>query len=158
MVFTGPIDEFFDFRHGKLPYRSLEFEHRTLDQERVQPVAVINHPNEHAYTRVTEFKHLTGQVHPRSSIVYEYPRAEGDPYYPVPRPDNQLLYKRYEALAAAVPNVHFVGRLATYRYYNMDQVVAQALTLCEKLLQRPRPVPARPRAARAGSLDVTASS
>jgi UDP-galactopyranose mutase len=91
MVFTGPIDEFFDFRFGKLPYRSLEFEHRTLDQELVQPVAVINHPNEHAYTRVTEFKHLTGQVHPRTSIVYEYPRAEGDPYYPVPRPDNQLL-------------------------------------------------------------------
>jgi UDP-galactopyranose mutase len=158
MVFTGPIDEFFDFRFGKLPYRSLEFEHRTLDQELVQPVAVINHPNEHAYTRVTEFKHLTGQVHPRTSIVYEYPRAEGDPYYPVPRPDNQLLYKRYEALAAAVPNVHFVGRLATYRYYNMDQVVAQALTLCEKLLQRPRPSSQLPRAARAGSLDVTATS
>jgi UDP-galactopyranose mutase len=158
MVFTGPIDEFFDFRFGKLPYRSLEFEHKTLDQERVQPVAVINHPNEHAYTRVTEFKHLTGQVHPRTSIVYEYPRAEGDPYYPVPRPDNQLLYKRYEALAAAVPNVHFVGRLATYRYYNMDQVVAQALTLCEKLLQRPRPSSQRPRAARSGTLDVTATS
>jgi UDP-galactopyranose mutase len=158
MVFTGPIDEFFDFRFGKLPYRSLEFEHRTLDQELVQPVAVINHPNEHAYTRVTEFKHLTGQVHPRTSIVYEYPRAEGDPYYPVPRPDNQLLYKRYEALAAAVPNVHFVGRLATYRYYNMDQVVAQALTLCEKLLQRPRPSSQLPRTARAGSLDVTATS
>jgi UDP-galactopyranose mutase len=140
MVYTGPIDEFFGFRYGKLAYRSLEFEHRTVDQERVQPVAVINYPNDHAYTRVTEFKHLTGQVHPRSSIVYEFPRAEGDPYYPVPRPENAALYRRYEALAADTPNVHFVGRLATYRYYNMDQVVAQALTLCEKLVQRPRPM------------------
>jgi UDP-galactopyranose mutase len=140
MIYTGPIDEFFGFRYGKLAYRSLEFEHRTLDRERFQPVAVVNYPNEYAYTRVTEFKHLTGQVHPRTSIVYEFPRAEGDPYYPVPRPENAELYRRYEALAAETPNVHFVGRLATYRYYNMDQVVAQALTLAEKLLARPRPL------------------
>jgi len=152
MIYTGPIDEFFDMRFGKLAYRSLEFEHRTLDQERLQPVAVINHPNEHAYTRVTEFKHLTGQVHPRTSIVYEYPRATGDPYYPVPRPENAALYRRYEALAAQLPHVHFVGRLATYRYYNMDQVVAQALTLCDKLAARPRPPTAgRP----SGSLEAT---
>jgi UDP-galactopyranose mutase len=151
MIYTGPIDEFFDFRFGKLAYRSLEFEHRTLDQERFQPVAVVNYPNEHAYTRVTEFKHLTGQVHPRTSVVYEFPRAEGDPYYPVPRPENQALYRRYEALAAQLPHVHFVGRLATYRYYNMDQVVAQALTLADKLAARPRPsIAARP----SGSLEA----
>jgi UDP-galactopyranose mutase len=132
-VYTGPVDEFFDCRFGKLPYRSLEFRHETLDHEHHQPVAVVNHPNEHAYTRVTEFKHLTGQVHPRTSIVYEYPRAEGDPYYPIPRPENAALYRKYRSLAEATAGVHFVGRLATYRYYNMDQVVAQALTLYAKL-------------------------
>jgi UDP-galactopyranose mutase len=133
MIFTGPVDEYFDYRFGPLPYRSLEFRHRTLDRERFQPVAVVNHPNEHDYTRVTEFKHLTGQSHPRTSVVYEYPQAAGDPYYPIPRPENAELYKRYQALADVTPRVHFVGRLATYRYYNMDQVVAQALTLYGRL-------------------------
>jgi UDP-galactopyranose mutase len=133
LVYTGPVDEFFDYRFGKLPYRSLEFRHETLDFPKHQPVAVINYPNDHAYTRVTEFKHLTGQVHSKTSIVYEYPCDGGDPYYPVPRPENAALYKRYEALSAAMPRVHFTGRLATYKYYNMDQVVAQALALCTKL-------------------------
>jgi UDP-galactopyranose mutase len=133
MVYTGPVDAFFEFRYGKLPYRSLEFRHETLAEERHQPVAVVNYPNEHAYTRVTEFKHLTGQSHPRTSIVYEYPRAEGDPYYPIPRAENAEMYKKYQALAEKTPDVHFVGRLATYRYYNMDQVVAQALTLYARL-------------------------
>ena len=128
LVYTGPVDEFFDFRFGKLPYRSLEFEHRTLDQEWLQSVAVVNYPDEAVpHTRVTEYKHLTGQQSPQTSVTYEYPRAEGDPYYPIPRPENQALYKRYEALAADTPEVLFVGRLATYRYYNMDQVVGQAL-------------------------------
>jgi len=94
---------------------------------------VINYPNDHDYTRVTEFKYLTGQQHSKTSIVYEYPMATGDPYYPIPRPENAALYKKYEALAASTQGVHFVGRLATYKYYNMDQVVAQALTLCGKL-------------------------
>jgi len=133
MVYTGPVDEFFDFRFGKLPYRSLEFKHATIDREVFQPAPVVNYPNEHAYTRITEFKYLTGQKHSQTAVVYEFPRAEGDPYYPVPRPENAALYKRYQALAEATPNVHFVGRLATYRYYNMDQVVAQALTLVGKL-------------------------
>jgi len=128
LVYTGPVDEFFDFRFGKLPYRSLAFEHRTLDQEWLQPVAVVNYPEETVpHTRVTEYKHLTGQQAPRTSVTYEYPQAEGDPYYPIPRAENQALYKRYEALAADRPDVLFVGRLATYRYYNMDQVVGQAL-------------------------------
>ncbi|MFM8319376.1 MAG: UDP-galactopyranose mutase [Chloroflexota bacterium] len=129
LIFTGPVDEYFDYCYGKLPYRSLDFRFETLDLPQAQPVAVINHPNAHAYTRVTEFKHLTGQQHARTTLVYEYPCSSGDPYYPVPTPANADLYKRYKALADAAEGVHFVGRLATYRYYNMDQVTAQALTL-----------------------------
>jgi UDP-galactopyranose mutase len=138
MVYTGPIDEFFDYRFGKLPYRSLEFRHETIDKRVYQRAPVINYPNEHAYTRVTEFKYLTGQEHAKTSIVYEFPRAEGDPYYPVPRPENAALYKRYQALAESTPDVHFVGRLATYKYYNMDQIVAQALTVVAKMQGTPR--------------------
>ena len=143
IVYTGPVDEYFGFRFGKLPYRSLRFEHRTLEQERFQPVAVVNYPDPQVpYTRITEYKHLTGQHrHGRTSITYEYPSAEGDPYYPIPRPENQALYKQYEALADANPNVTFVGRLATYRYYNMDQVVGQALAAFRKL-DRKRSAPA----------------
>jgi UDP-galactopyranose mutase len=133
MIYTGPIDEYFGFCFGRLPYRSLHFEHRTLECTTHQRVGTVNYPNEHAYTRVTEFKYLTGQEHPRTSIVYEYPRAEGDPYYPIPREENNELYRKYQARAAAEKRVHFVGRLATYKYYNMDQVVAQALTLHRKL-------------------------
>jgi UDP-galactopyranose mutase len=138
VIYTGPIDEFFDYRFGRLPYRSLHFEFETLHQPQFQPVGTVNYPNEYAYTRITEFKHLTGQEHPKTAVVYEYPQAEGDPYYPIPRPENTELYKRYEALAAETPGVHFVGRLATYRYYNMDQVVAQALTLFKKIASRKR--------------------
>ncbi len=133
LIYTGPIDEYFDYRYGKLPYRSLQFKHQTLNQSVFQPQAVINYPNEHLYTRITEFKYLTGQEHPKTSIVYEYPRAEGDPYYPIPRPENEVTYKKYKALAEQTPGVHFVGRLATYKYYNMDQVTAQALSLFKKL-------------------------
>ncbi len=137
IVFTGPIDEYFDFRFGKLPYRSLEFVHETHDVAQFQPVAVVNYPDEAVpHTRITEYKHLTGQVHAKTSITYEIPSAEGDPYYPIPRPENQALFKRYEALADAEPGVTFVGRLATYRYYNMDQVVGQALATYRKLFAR----------------------
>jgi UDP-galactopyranose mutase len=133
LVYTGPIDEFFDHRFGVLPYRSLDFKFETVNHPVHQPAPVVNYPNEYAYTRVTEFKYLTGQEHPKSTIVYEFPKDGGDPYYPVPRPENHELYRKYEALAQATPNVHFVGRLATYKYYNMDQVIAQALTLCAKI-------------------------
>jgi UDP-galactopyranose mutase len=137
LVFTGPIDEYFDHRYGKLPYRSLRFEHRHLPVEQHQQVAVVNYPEEAVpYTRVTEYKHLTGQVAPVTSVTYEYPAAEGDPYYPIPRAENQALFKRYEALALAEPDVLFVGRLATYRYYNMDQVVGQALATYRKFKLR----------------------
>jgi UDP-galactopyranose mutase len=133
MVYSGPIDAFFDYRYGKLPYRSLEFAFETREVEWAQPVAVVNYPNDYLYTRVTEFKHLTGQAHPKTTLVYEYPRDEGDPYYPVPKPENAELYKRYKALADATAGVHFVGRLATYKYYNMDQVVAQALAVFNRI-------------------------
>ncbi|URD47910.1 UDP-galactopyranose mutase [Chroococcidiopsis sp. CCNUC1] len=135
MIYTGPIDLFFNYRYGKLPYRSLEFKHETINTPVHQPVAVVNYPNEHLYTRVTEFKYLTGQEHLKTGIVYEFPRAQGDPYYPVPRPENTELYKKYKALADATPEVHFVGRLATYKYYNMDQVVAQALMVYKKIVE-----------------------
>ena len=137
MIYSGPVDAFFDYRYGKLPYRSLEFVHETYDTPVYQPAPVVNYPNDNAYTRVTEFKYLTGQEHAKTSIVYEYPRAEGDPYYPVPRPENAEIYKQYKALADKTKDVHFVGRLATYKYYNMDQVVAQALALYRKVLVAP---------------------
>jgi UDP-galactopyranose mutase len=133
LIFTGPVDEFFDWQYGKLPYRSLRFEHRTVDQEQFQPVAVVNYPQTEDFTRITEYKHLTGQTAPKTSLTYEYPTDVGDPYYPVPRPENEALYKRYEALAAARNDVWFVGRLATYRYYNMDQVVGQALATFKRI-------------------------
>ncbi|CAO4164306.1 UDP-galactopyranose mutase [Methylorubrum extorquens] len=147
LIYTGAIDEYFDFRFGRLPYRSLRFVHATLDTNRHQPVAVVNYPQSEAYTRITEYKHLTGQEHPRTSLTYEYPSAEGDPYYPVPRPENQALFKRYERLAQAQPDVWFVGRLATYRYYNMDQIVGQALATYRRIntqLGRPSASPQQP--------------
>lgn len=134
MIYTGPVDAFFDYRYGKLPYRSLEFKHETHDTEQFQPAPVVNYPNEQLYTRITEFKYLTGQEHKKTSVVYEFPQAEGDPYYPIPRPENADLYAKYKALADARTDVHFVGRLATYKYYNMDQIVAQALTVYGKIV------------------------
>ena len=139
LIYTGPIDEFFDYRHGKLPYRSLRFRHETLDNEWHQPVAVVNYPNDFDYTRVTEFKHLTGQTNSRTSVVYEFPQNSGDPYYPVPQPANAEIYANYRQLAEQCRNIHFVGRLATYRYYNMDQVIGQALMTYRKLIQEDFP-------------------
>ncbi|MEO5734065.1 MAG: UDP-galactopyranose mutase [Rubrivivax sp.] len=133
MIYSGPIDAFFNHMHGKLPYRSLDFEHVTLAQEQFQPVGTVNYPNDYAYTRVTEFKHITGQRHAATSLVYEYPRADGEPYYPVPQAANAALYRRYADDAEGIANVSFVGRLANYQYYNMDQVVGQALALFAKL-------------------------
>jgi UDP-galactopyranose mutase len=138
MIYTGPVDAFFDERFGKLPYRSLRFGFETLDTPNYQPVGTVNYPNDYEFTRVTEFKHLTGQEHSRTTIVREYPCDEGDPYYPVPNAENAERYKRYQALAESTPGVHFAGRLATYKYYNMDQVVAQALALHRRLQARHR--------------------
>jgi UDP-galactopyranose mutase len=133
LIFTGPIDEYFGYCYGKLPYRSLSFKHVTLDKRWHQSVAVVNYPQTNDYTRVTEYKHLTGQQHAQTSLTYEYPSDKGDPYYPIPRPENAELFKRYESLALATKGVWFVGRLATYRYYNMDQVVGQALATFRRI-------------------------
>jgi UDP-galactopyranose mutase len=138
LVYTGPIDGFFEYRFGALPYRSLEFELRnepTPEGGYFLPGAVVNEPSEDVpYTRRAEFRRITGQErHTSSTIAVEYPRTEGDPYYPIPRDDTRALYKRYAALAEGLPNVTFVGRLARYQYLNMDQVVGQALSAFEKL-------------------------
>ncbi|SMC87743.1 UDP-galactopyranose mutase [Pedobacter africanus] len=133
LIFTGPIDEYFEYQFGRLPYRSIEFKFETLDQENFQPTGTVNYPNDYGFTRITEFKHLSGQQHKKTSIVYEFPKAEGDPYYPIPKPDNTALYEKYKKLAMKLEHTYFVGRLATYKYYNMDQVVAQALSTFKKI-------------------------
>lgn len=134
MIYTGPVDEFFNCVYGKLPYRSLEFRFVTYDQPVYQTAPVINYPNDYAYTRATEFKYLSGQEHAKTSVVYEYPKDEGDPYYPIPCPETAEQYNQYKILAERTKGVYFAGRLATYKYYNMDQVVAQALTLSRRVL------------------------
>jgi UDP-galactopyranose mutase len=135
LIFTGPVDEYFDHRFGKLPYRSIEFKFETYDQDRYQETGTVNYPNDYAFTRITEFKYLTGQKHHKTSVVYEHPKADGDPYYPIPNPEYNELYRRYQELTNELEDVYFVGRLATYKYYNMDQVVAQALSTFKKISQ-----------------------
>jgi UDP-galactopyranose mutase len=143
-VYTGPIDAYFDYRYGRLPYRSLDFEHVHLAGcEQYQPVGTVNYPNDHAYTRITEFKHITGQQCSGTSIVREYPKASGEPYYPIPRPENEALFKRYQELANAERHIKFVGRLAQFRYYNMDQVVGAALKAASDLIENSTPDRAR---------------
>lgn len=134
MIYTGPIDYYYDYCYGRLPYRSLEYKFETIEEEFFQKTATVNYPNEHPYTRITEFKHITGQKHPKTSISYEYPIEEGDPCYPVSCPENSELYSKYELLASAEKNVHFAGRLANYNYYNMDEVVTQALGIYKEIV------------------------
>jgi UDP-galactopyranose mutase len=142
VVFTGPVDRYFGRCFGELPYRSLQFElqtHATPGGGLIQPTGSINEPDESVpFTRTTEFRHLTGQTHEFSTAALEYPRSEGDPYYPIPTDETRALYKRYEQLAVSEPGVTFVGRLARYQYLNMDQVTAQALATFEKLAERLR--------------------
>jgi UDP-galactopyranose mutase len=134
-IYTGPIDAYFGHCEGRLPYRGLRFEHVHLPgQRQFQPVGTVNYPGPEPYTRVTEFKHLTGQDHPGTSIVHEHPQSEGDPYYPIPRPENAALHARYRALAQRTPRTSFVGRLAEYKYLNMDQAVGSALATVADLL------------------------
>jgi UDP-galactopyranose mutase len=136
LIFTGPMDEYFEHCFGPLPYRSLRFEPETLNQEFFQPAMQVNYPNDHDFTRIVEIKHATGQQIPVTTIVREYPQdyTRGrEPYYPIPAPDTRALYERYAERAAVEPNVSFVGRLAAYRYYNMDQIVGMALAEFEKL-------------------------
>jgi UDP-galactopyranose mutase len=135
IIFTGCIDEFFEFRLGKLAYRSLRFEHKHVNSSMYQQTGTVNYPApDVGHTRITEFKHLTGQSHPGTSIVYEYPSSNGEPFYPVPDEQNADLFKLYRNLSLEEKNVRFVGRLANYRYYNMDQVVGQALAEFQRIL------------------------
>mgnify|MGYP000482025164 CR=1 FL=1 len=139
MIYTGAVDEYFNCCYGALPYRSLRFEPETLPQETFQPVMQVNYPNDEAFTRIVEIKHATGQKLPVTTIVREYPEDYGpgkEAYYPIPAPDAKALYEKYRELADQEEKVSFVGRLATYRYYNMDQVVGMALTEFEKLKKR----------------------
>lgn len=136
LIYTGHIDYYFDFRLGRLPYRTLNFDFQTIEKEYFQSGAQINFPNQHDYTRITEFKHLTKQKHNMTTIAYEYPEdyvfGKNDPYYPIPNKENLELYEKYKELADREKNVYFVGRLADYKYYNMDQTVGVALQLFEK--------------------------
>jgi UDP-galactopyranose mutase len=135
IVFTGPIDAYFEHCYGKLPYRSLKFDFATYDTERYQAAGCVNEPSEAVpHTRTTEYKYLTGQKHEKTIVSREYPTADGDPYYPIPAPESREQYRKYAALAQRTPGVTFVGRLAEYRYYNMDQAVASALKTAENLL------------------------
>ena len=139
LVYTGPIDAYYDHCFGALPYRSLRWEYETLERDRYQPAMQVNFPNDHEYTRILEPKQVTGPVDgPVTTIVREYPRARGEPFYAVPTPAAQQLYLRYARLAEAERDVTFVGRLATYRNYNMDQVVGMALAAAERLGPRLR--------------------
>lgn len=136
LIYTGPVDEYFDHCFGPLPYRSLRFEPETFQREFFQPAMQVNYPNDEEFTRIVEIKHATGQKIPVTTIVREYPENFGpgkEPYYPVPAPDAKALYERYAQRVAAERGVSFVGRLATYRYYNMDQVIAMALTEFDRL-------------------------
>lgn len=135
-VWTGPIDEFFGYRLGKLPYRSLSFHHHSAPSRALrQPCAVVNYPSlVQPFTRTIEWRHLPNSgPSERTTITTEYPEGEGEPYYPIPAPENEALYKRYRDLADET-DVTFVGRLATYKYLNMDQVVGQALAAARRLL------------------------
>lgn len=134
LIYTGPIDYFFDYKYGKLPYRSLRFEPQTFEQEYFQEVAVVNYPNDYDFTRITEFKHMTLQKHPKTTIFREYPKDEGEPYYPIPMEDAVNIYHKYKKEAQKLKSVYFIGRLAEYKYYNMDQVVKRALEVFEEFI------------------------
>lgn len=136
LIYTGPIDRYFEFKYGKLPYRSIEFKYTFHKMDQYQPVASIKYSNDYKYTRRIEFKYITGQEHPHTVTSVEYPRSSGDPFYPIPAEDAQNLYRKYKAEAEKLDNVRFVGRLATYRYYNMDQVVASALKEFSNLVEQ----------------------
>ncbi len=136
LFYTGPIDQFFDFQFSlkeKLEYRSIRFVHETLDMPYFQENSVINYPNEEKFTRIVEYKHITRQKHPKTTIVKEYTTDEGEPYYPVPNPRNQAIYDQYKHAADKLTNIYFVGRLANYKYFNMDQAFRNALDLFTRL-------------------------
>lgn len=134
LIFTGPVDEYFHHELGKLPYRSLRFEFETVDRDSYQDYATVNYPNSYDFTRISEFKKLTGQSCRYSTVVREYPMAEGEPYYPIPAREGKELYQKYKDLAEKTQDVIFLGRLGRYSYMNMDKVVLEALNLSDGLV------------------------
>jgi len=139
LIFTGAIDDYFEHCYGELPYRSLDFKFLHTNQDTIQSVGTVNYPNEYDFTRITEFKHLTGQHVYGSTFIEEYPQAyvRGDniPYYPIPKDENKILAQKYSAKAENLKGkVLFAGRLADYQYYNMDQAVGCALSLFQKIM------------------------
>lgn len=140
MIYTGPADAFFDYIHGELPYRGLRFDFIHQDQDVSQEVAQINYPNEYDFTRITEFKHLTGQRVPGTTIAVEYPqpyeRGKNEPYYPIPRDEHKQQYQLYQREMSTLDSTVFAGRLADYKYYNMDQAVARALMLFDSVIRK----------------------
>ncbi len=138
LFYTGPIDQFFDFKFSlkeKLEYRSINFVHETHNVEQYQPNSVINYPNEGKFTRIVEYKHITGQQHPQTTIVKEFTTDSGEPFYPVPNPRNQAIYEHYRRAADQLSNIYFVGRLANYKYFNMDEAFKNALALFDTLYE-----------------------
>jgi UDP-galactopyranose mutase len=140
LIYTGQIDSFFNYEFGELPYRSLNFDFKTYDNEYFQEAGQINYPNNYNYTRITEFKHLSRQIHNKTSVAYEYPIAhvngETIPYYPVPKDENTELFKKYDDEANKLKNTFFIGRLADYKYYNMDETVLVALRLFKQKISQ----------------------
>ena len=135
MIYTGPIDYFFDYKFGKLPYRSIRFEFRNFEKDQMQKAAVYNYTgNEVEYTRVTEYKHLTSQKSESTTISYEFSEKEGEPFYPVPTEENRKKYNDYKRESEKIKNIIFCGRLAEYQYYNMDQVVARSLEMTKSIV------------------------
>ncbi len=136
LFYTGQIDRFFDYKFSnieKLQYRSIRFEFETLNQEYYQPTTTVNYPNDYDFTRITEHKRATGQIHPKTTIIREYSSWEGEPYYPVPNPKNQKLYEEYRKETEKLKDIYFVGRLANYKYFNMDQAFRNALDLFDMI-------------------------
>ncbi len=133
LIYTGPTDYYYDYKYGKMAYRSIDFVFETLDEEEYQPAPVVNYPNDYDYTRITEFKKLTGQKHAKTTIMKEFPNSEGEPYYPFPTAEYKEQFAKYRSEMEKETKVHFLGRLAEYRYYNMDAVVRSALNLFEEI-------------------------
>jgi UDP-galactopyranose mutase len=133
LIYTGPIDYFFDYQYGKLPYRSLNFQSETLNKEYFQEVAVVNYPNDYEFTRITEFKHMTLQKHTKTTIMKEYSAEQGEPYYPMPMEKALNIYNKNKKEAQKLKSTYFIGRLAEYKYYNMDQVIKRAFDTFESI-------------------------
>lgn len=135
LIYTGPTDYYFDYKYGKLAYRSLRFQFETFDMEEYQEAPVVNYPNDYDFTRITEFKKMTGQVSQKTTILKEFPMGEGEPYYPFPTKECREQFAKYEEEMKKEKNVLFLGRLAEYKYYNMDAVVRRALDVFQEMVE-----------------------